>query len=68
MIPEINVSKTLTKFISGECKCKYDGGKCNSNQMWNNDKFRCECKDLEEHHMCKIFAILLRVLAKMANI
>ena len=25
MIPEINVSETLTKFISGECKCKYDG-------------------------------------------
>ena len=29
----------LTKDISCECKCKFDGRKCNSNQWWNNDKF-----------------------------
>ena len=38
MIPGINESKTLTKHISCECKCKLDGTKCNSNQWWNNDK------------------------------
>ena len=32
MITEINESKTLTKQISCECKCKFDGRKCNSNQ------------------------------------
>ena len=37
-------SKILTKDISRECKCKFDGRKCNSNQKWNNDKCRCECK------------------------
>ena len=30
MITEINQSKILTKDISCECKCKLDGGKCNS--------------------------------------
>ena len=29
-------------------KCKFDGTKCNSNQWWNNDKCRCECK---KHHI-----------------
>ena len=32
IITEINESKTLTKDISCECKCKFDGTKCNSNQ------------------------------------
>ena len=38
MIRGINESKTLTKHISCECKCKFDGKKCNSDQWWNNDK------------------------------
>ena len=32
MITGINESKTLTKHISCECKCKFDGRKCNSDQ------------------------------------
>ena len=31
--------KTLTKDISCECKCKFDGRKSNLNQKWNNDKY-----------------------------
>ena len=50
MITGINESKTLIKHISCECKCKFDGIKCNSNQWWNNDKCQCECK---KHHICK---------------
>ena len=30
MITAINESKTLTKHISCECKCKFDGRNCNS--------------------------------------
>ena len=50
MITGINESKTLTKHISCECKCKFDGTRCNSNQWWNNDKCQCECK---KHHICE---------------
>ena len=32
IITGINQSKTLTKHISCECKCRFDGKKCNSNQ------------------------------------
>ena len=31
--------KALTKDISCECKCKFDGRKSNLNQKWNNDKY-----------------------------
>ena len=43
MITGISESKTLTKHISWQCKCKFDGRKYNSDQWWNNDKCRCEC-------------------------
>ena len=32
MITGINESKTLTKHISSDCKCRFDGTKCNSDQ------------------------------------
>ena len=32
MITGINESKTLIKHLSCECKCKFDGTKCKSNQ------------------------------------
>ena len=41
MITGINELKTLTNHISCECKCKFDGRKCNSNQKWNNNKCQC---------------------------
>ena len=47
-ITGINESKTLTKHISCEYKCKLDGRKCNSNQKWDNHKCWCECK---KHYM-----------------
>ena len=50
MITEINESKTLTKHISCECKCKFDGRKCNSDQKWNNDNCWCESKT---HNICE---------------
>ena len=50
MVIGINELKSLTKHISCECKCKFDGRKCNSNQKLNNDKCWCECK---KHSTCE---------------
>ena len=44
MIMEINESKTLTKYISRECKCKFDDRKCNTDWKWNKELNGCECK------------------------
>ena len=50
IVTEIDDSNTLTNHVSWECKCKFDGRKCNnSNQKWNNDKYWCECKK----HICE---------------
>ena len=43
------------------------GKKCNSDQWWNNDKCRCECKNVL--YLKKlILGILLHVVVKMKNI
>ena len=38
MITGTHESKTLTKHISCECKCKFSGRKWNSDQWWINNK------------------------------
>ena len=53
MIAGLNKSKTFPKHISRKCKCRFDGRKCNSTQKWNDNKGRCECENLKEHHVCK---------------
>ena len=42
------IRKTLTKDISCECKHKFNGRKCNSNQWWNKDECRYKYK---KHHI-----------------
>ena len=54
IIKGINESKTLTKHISCECKCKFDGRKCNSNQKRNDNKCWCKCKNPNTCSVCKI--------------
>ena len=50
MIAGRNESKRLTKHLSCKCKPKFDRRECNSDQWWNNDKYRCECK---KRHVCE---------------
>lgn len=49
MITEITASKILSKHILCECKCKFPGCKCNSNQKCENDTCRCESKNPTKH-------------------
>ena len=50
IITGINESKILTKHISCECKCIFDGRKRNLDQWWKNNKCLCECK---KRHVCE---------------
>ena len=68
MITGINKQKTLTKHMLCECKCKCDGRKWNSNQSWNHNKCRYECKKQNTYGEKILFEILLNVLAKMGNV
>ena len=42
MITGINELKALAKFIACKCRCKFDGRKCSSDELWNN-KCQCNC-------------------------
>ena len=46
MIIGINESKTLTKHVSYECKCKFDETKCKSNQWLNNNNVDMSIKNV----------------------
>ena len=48
IITGINWLKTLTKHTSCECKCEFDGRKCNADQRWNNCQFECK-----KRHVCQ---------------
>ena len=69
MIKGINESRLLAKPISRECRCKFDGRKCNSRQIWNNDKCQCACKKTIKHCAKKIMSgISVHVLECVTNI
>ena len=35
-----------------KCKCRLDASVCNNKQCWNDDKGRCECKELIDKGVC----------------
>ena len=35
-----------------KCVCRLDTIVCNNKQLWNNDKCRCECKELIDKGVC----------------
>ena len=50
MITNESEAKTMTKYISCDCKCKFNNTPCNSNQKWNNETCQCKCKS---YHKCR---------------
>ena len=49
LITVTNELKTLIKWIPCKCKCIFDSKKCNSNQIWNNNKCQFDCKKLRKN-------------------
>ena len=67
MITGMNELKTLTMQISCECKCKFYGRKCNSDQRWNKKNVDVSVRNTM--YAKKImFGILLHEIVKMGNI
>ena len=68
IITRINETKTLTKLIACDYKCKFSGKTCNSNQKWNNDTCQCKC---QKYRTCKkniTVGILARVFVRIVCI
>ena len=41
-----NETKLIEWHETCKCKCRFDASVCNNKQRWNEDKCRCECKEL----------------------
>ena len=35
-----------------KCKCRLEASVCNDKKRWNNEKFRCECKEMIGQERC----------------
>ena len=45
-MPRTNETRLIKWHELCRCKCRLDATVCNNKQRWNNDKFRCEFKEL----------------------
>ena len=41
-----NETRHLKWHETCRCKCRLDASVCNNKQLWNDDKYRCECREL----------------------
>ena len=46
LMSRTNETRHIKWYETSKCKCRVDASVCNSKQRWNNDKCRCECKEL----------------------
>ena len=47
-----NEKKHIKWYETCKCKCRLDASVCNNKQRWNDDKCRCECKELIDKGVC----------------
>ena len=46
LMSRTNETRHTEWYETCKCKCRLDGSLCNNKQCWNEDKCRCECKEL----------------------
>ena len=47
------------------CKCRLDVSVCNNKHRWNDDKCRCECKELINKGVCDRGSIWILVIVSV---
>ena len=47
-----NKTRHIERYETCKCKCKLDASVCNNKQRWNEDKCRCEFKELIDQGIC----------------
>ena len=52
LVSRTNETRHVKWHETSKCKCRLDASVCNNKQRWNNDKCRCECKELIEKGRC----------------
>ena len=64
-----NQTKHIKWHKTCKCKCRLDASVRNNKQKWNEDKCRCECRELvDKKDVIKdLFGILVIVIANVIN-
>ena len=52
LMSRTNETRHIKWHKTGKCRCRLDANICNNKQRWNDDKCRCECKELIDKGMC----------------
>ena len=52
LISRTNETRHIKWHETCKCKCRLDASVCNNNQRWNDDKWRCESKELIDNDVC----------------
>ena len=52
LISRTNETRHIEWHETSKCECKFGANICNNKQSWNNDKCRCECKELIAKDVC----------------
>ena len=47
-----NETRRIEWHETSKCKCKFNSSACYNKQRWNDDKCRCECKELIDKGVC----------------
>ena len=52
LMPRINGTRHIEWHETCKCKCRLDASACNNKQTRNEDKCRCECRELIDKGIC----------------
>ena len=52
LISRTNETRHIKWHKTCKCRCRLDDSACNNKQRWNEDKCRCECRELIDKGMC----------------
>ena len=52
LMSRTNETRHIKSYKTCKCRCRLDASICNNKQRWNNDKCRCERKELIDKGVC----------------
>ena len=69
LVSRTNETRHIKRHKTCICKCRLDASVCNNKQRWNENKCRCECKELIDNEMCdkELFGIVIIVSVNVIN-
>ena len=52
LVSGTNETRRIEWYVTCKCKCRFNSSVCNNKQRWNDDKCRCEYKELIDKDIC----------------